>query len=77
LLFVLLALALALPFYARRKRYVLPPGPKGLPFVGNVRDLPRGFEWLAYAKWSRDVGQCIVCGPGRLLVILPLLKHRM
>jgi len=33
----------------------LPPGPKGLPLIGNIRDLPTGFEWVAYHKWSKEL----------------------
>lgn len=29
-----------------------PPGPPGLPFVGNVRDMPSTFACVAYKKWG-------------------------
>ncbi|KAJ7649359.1 cytochrome P450 [Mycena polygramma] len=34
----------------------LPPGPKGLPFLGNVTDMPREHEWKKYAEWGRRFG---------------------
>lgn len=34
----------------------LPPGPKGLPFIGNVADMPREHEWKKYAEWGRQFG---------------------
>ena len=34
----------------------LPPGPKGLPVIGNLRDMPTRFEWKTYHKWSKELG---------------------
>ena len=34
----------------------LPPGPKGLPFVGNILDMPSEKEWLTFAKWGEIYG---------------------
>lgn len=39
----------------RRSR---PPGPHGLPIVGNIFQFPREKEWLTYAKWAEKYGQC-------------------
>jgi hypothetical protein len=51
--------ALLLAFYGfRRRRSALPfpPGPKGLPLVGNMFGLPKSHEWKPYAKWSKELG---------------------
>nr|BED42963.1 cytochrome P450 monooxygenase [Trametes versicolor] len=48
------AVALLALLTVRRKRQNLPPGPKGLPLLGNVFDVPKEFEWLAYEKWGRE-----------------------
>ena len=34
----------------------LPPGPKGLPLIGNLLDMPTGYEWETYHKWSKELG---------------------
>lgn len=56
LLGALVALLVALSAYhSRRNRFPLPPGPKGLPIVGNAWDLPGdGREWLTYQRWSHE-----------------------
>ncbi|PPQ84794.1 hypothetical protein CVT25_007426, partial [Psilocybe cyanescens] len=33
----------------------LPPGPKGLPLIGNLRDMPSSFAWKTYHKWSKEL----------------------
>ncbi|KAI0651028.1 cytochrome P450 [Trametes meyenii] len=53
LLLVCAVLALAV-LTVRRKRHSLPPGPKGLPVLGNIFDVPKEFEWLAYERWGRE-----------------------
>ncbi len=39
----------------------LPPGPRGLPIVGNILDMPTTKPWLTFARWSELYGQyCLV-----------------
>jgi hypothetical protein len=33
-----------------------PPGPQGLPLVGNLQDMPTKFEWLTYQQLSKEYG---------------------
>ncbi|KAF8960427.1 cytochrome P450 [Flammula alnicola] len=37
-----------------------PPGPKKLPLLGNLLDLPTTFEWVTYAQWSKEYNSDIV-----------------
>lgn len=49
----------------------LPPGPRGLPVVGNVADMPAKKEWLTFAEWGRKWGGiCSVTLMGQPLVII-------
>ncbi len=42
-------------FFKARKP-PLPPGPKGLPLVGNVLDMPSEKDWFTFAKWGETYG---------------------
>ncbi|KAH9167840.1 cytochrome P450 [Lactarius sanguifluus] len=45
----------------RRPSLPFPPGPKGLPLIGNLRDLPNEpGSWLKYEKLGRDIGSDIL-----------------
>lgn len=37
----------------------LPPGPKGLPLIGNVLDMPTEKEWETFAHWGDVYGESI------------------
>ncbi|KAF8643363.1 hypothetical protein AX16_009091 [Volvariella volvacea WC 439] len=42
----------------RRKSGAFPPGPKGVPVLGNV-DLPTTQQWLTYTEWKKTYGDLI------------------
>ena len=49
----------------RRKR-PLPPGPKGLPILGNIFDVPKTREWLVYHEWARQYGGLNMASSSRI-----------
>ncbi|KAJ8518596.1 hypothetical protein ONZ45_g4351 [Pleurotus djamor] len=38
----------------------LPPGPKRLPLIGNLLDIPKDFEWVTYRKWAKELDSDVV-----------------
>lgn len=36
-----------------------PPGPRGWPIIGNIRDIPRQKSWLAYTEWAKIYGDIV------------------
>ena len=41
---------------AARARPPLPPGPRGLPLIGNLLDMPSEQEWRTFARWGDQYG---------------------
>lgn len=60
LVFLAVALLLRLgPKYLASRSLILPPGPEGLPWVGNLRMLHQAQQrkWEVYAQWSKRWGK--------------------
>ncbi|SJL09796.1 related to cytochrome P450 CYP2 subfamily [Armillaria ostoyae] len=74
--FLLLASLGALLLYRllssiRRRRLPLPPGPKGLPLIGNLWDVPAEYPWLTYAQWAATYGDVFYLDtPGNPTVVI-------
>ncbi|KAI0058422.1 cytochrome P450 [Artomyces pyxidatus] len=73
----LVALALAVVFGVvvnrrhRRDSLPRPPGPKGLPVIGNLFDIPKTNSWLTYEEWARTYGDIMSVEVfGQVIVIL-------
>lgn len=43
-----------------QRRAALPPGPKGLPIIGNVLDMPKERPWAVFRDWSLHYGAFII-----------------
>ncbi|SJL09800.1 related to cytochrome P450 CYP2 subfamily [Armillaria ostoyae] len=49
----------------------LPPGPKGLPLIGNLWDVLTEYPWLTYAQWAATYGDILYLDtPGNPTVVL-------
>ncbi|KAJ3556974.1 hypothetical protein NM688_g1728 [Phlebia brevispora] len=59
-----------------RSRLALPPGPKPLPIVGNLFDMPRVRPWLTYSRWAQQYDSDILYLqlPSSSVIILDSLK---
>ncbi|KAF8129583.1 cytochrome P450 [Boletus edulis] len=53
------ALYLGRRAFRSRTPYPLPPGPPGLPWVGNVIGINTDAPWLTYAEWARTYGDLV------------------
>ena len=58
LVFVILLTMVIVASQRRKAIRNVPPGPPGLPIVGNIFDIPKAYEWLAYEEWGRLYGTC-------------------
>lgn len=80
LLYFLDALLVALGAFlikalANRKSPPYPPGPRPLPLVGNVVDMPSEKEWLTFARWKNKYGPIVsVSVFGQRLIIVNSAK---
>ena len=52
----LLSLVLLSRLFFSKKHAPLPPGPKRLPLIGNLLDMPSEQEWLTFAQWGEKWG---------------------
>lgn len=48
----------------------LPPGPRGLPVVGNIHQISRRYSWKQFQEWHKIYGPVIYLRLGQLTFIL-------
>ena len=54
--FLLAAFSYAL-LHVRSRGLPYPPGPKRIPIIGNLIDMPSKEAWVTYKKWSAQYGR--------------------
>jgi hypothetical protein len=62
LAFILGTLAVFVVYWRsdQRQRRHLPPGPKKLPFIGNLLSMPSSAEWETFTKWGKQYSLCLI-----------------
>ncbi|EMD33615.1 hypothetical protein CERSUDRAFT_159814 [Gelatoporia subvermispora B] len=45
--------------FGRKKAGSLPPGPKGLPIIGNILDIPKSYEYKTFSAWGDTFGDLV------------------
>ena len=43
-----------------RPKGKLPPGPKPLPFLGNIFDVPANAAWKVFQQWGKQYGANLI-----------------
>ncbi|ESK86197.1 cytochrome p450 [Moniliophthora roreri MCA 2997] len=52
----------------RRKLY--PPGPRKLPFIGNLFTMPAERQWVKFSKWAKQYGPIVHATVGSQHIVI-------
>ncbi|BGP58554.1 hypothetical protein JCM8202_001218 [Rhodotorula sphaerocarpa] len=64
------AVAVLYAFAGKRAKGPLPPGPPGLPLVGNILDIPKSRPWVKFAEWTDKYGPMYTLKLGRTTMLV-------
>ena len=57
------------------RRASSPPGPRGVPFLGFINNVPHKYAWLTYADWAKKYGGVTYFKTfGQPMIVLSSLK---
>ena len=68
LAFLLIILGIVRAVTTLRVRMKMPPGPSGIPLLGNMLQVPRSMPWFKFSEWKGKYG---VFQPLRFSFIFP------
>ncbi|KAG1756031.1 cytochrome P450 [Suillus lakei] len=69
---------LAKQVFTKKNPAPYPPGPPGLPFVGNVLDIPQIKPWLTFTQWGKKYGDIShIEVLGRHIIVLNSVRTAM
>lgn len=57
---LILGVVLLKKVFSRLSAAPLPPGPRRLPLLGNLLDMPTSQEWLTFANWGKKWGTLFI-----------------
>jgi hypothetical protein len=63
-----LAIFRAIRGHRRRKGLPYPPGPRSLPIIGNLLDVPKEFSWLTFTSLSEKYGTILLLAAVRFTI---------
>ncbi len=55
--FVAVVFVLLVKWFKALNMAPLPPGPRPLPIIGNMFDMPKVLPWVGYREWSKIYGE--------------------